>query len=87
MRIRYQHRIDPRTDVERAFQRMLLFLEFRYRRREQGETVREYLAAVDADSRADRVAAIRERTRYRGDISDAMADEAVRLVDEIIHGE
>ncbi len=84
-RIRYQTRTDPRTDVEGAFRRMVLLVELRHRRRERDETIREYLAAVDAGPRADRIAMIRERTRYRGDVSGAMADEAVRLVDEMIH--
>lgn len=83
VRSRYLPRADPATEIERAFERMLLLLERRYRQRRQGETVREYLAAIEPDSRVHRIAAIRERARYRGDVSEAMADEAVRLVDTL----
>jgi transglutaminase-like putative cysteine protease len=83
--LRYQPRADPATDVERAFQRLQHYLgENHYRPRWDDETVREYVDAIDADPRARRVAAIRERARYRGDVSEADADEAVRLVNELV---
>jgi len=83
--LRYQPRSDPATDVERAFQRLQYYLgEHHYRPRWDDETVREYVDAIDADPRARRVAAIRERARYRGDVSEADADEAVRLVNELV---
>ena len=83
IRIRYQSSARPDGDVERSFERLLLLLERRHRPRRQGETVREYLAAIDPDSRAHRVATIRERARYRGDVPEPMAEEAIRLVEEL----
>ncbi len=83
--LRYQPRDEPARDVERAFQRLQYYLgRQQYRSRWEDETVREYLDAVDADPAARRVAAIRERARYRGDVSREDADEAVRLVDELV---
>jgi hypothetical protein len=83
IRIRYQSSARPDGDVERSFERLLLLLERRHRPRRQGETVREYLAAIDPDLRAHRVATIRERARYRGDVPEPMAEEAIRLVEEL----
>ncbi|WP_225333039.1 DUF3488 and transglutaminase-like domain-containing protein [Halomicrobium urmianum] len=84
--LRYQPRTDdPARDVERAFQRLVYHLERdHYRSRLATETVDEYLDAVDADERARRVAAIRERCRYAGEADPADADEAVRLVNELV---
>lgn len=83
--LRYQPRNDPASDVERAYQRLQYHLgQQHYRPRWDDETVREYLDAVDADPDARRVAAIRERARYSGDVSQDDADEAVRLVDRLV---
>ena len=82
-RIRYQRRRDPETDLERAHERLLLLLERRHRPRRDGETVRQYLDAIDAGPRARRVAELRERARYAGDVSKTAADEAVSLVGSI----
>ena len=82
-RIRYQRRSDPATDLERAHERLLLLLERRHRPRRDGETVRQYLDAIDAGPRARRVAELRERARYAGDVSKTAADEAVSLVGSI----
>jgi len=82
-RVRFQRRRDPTTDVERAHDRLLLLLESRHRPRRDGETVRQYLDAVDAGPRVRRVAELRERARYAGDVSTAAADEAVSLVESI----
>ncbi|WP_244605491.1 transglutaminase-like domain-containing protein [Halorhabdus rudnickae] len=81
--LRWQPRGDPETDVERASERLSALLARRHRPRRQGETVRTYLDAVDADDRARRVAAIRERAIYGGTVSEAAAEEAVELVDEL----
>jgi len=81
--VRWQRRVDPETDVERAFERVAIVLERRHRPRRTGETVRSYLDAVDAPESAHRVAAIRERVRYGGEVDPELADEAVRLVDRV----
>jgi transglutaminase-like putative cysteine protease len=82
--LRYQRRVDPETDVERAFQRAMYVLAEEHRRRENGETVRAYLDAIGADDRIRRLASLRERLRYGGEIDGAMADEAVQIADGII---
>jgi len=85
--LRYQPRDEPRTDIERAFQRLLYSLGERHRRsRRPDETVREYLDAIDADPRTREVAAIRERARYGGSVSEADADRAVTLVNDLVRG-
>ncbi|MFB6151211.1 MAG: DUF4129 domain-containing transglutaminase family protein, partial [Haloarculaceae archaeon] len=84
--LRYQPRSDPSTDAQRAFDRLEYLLAERYRPREPGETTRQYLAAIGADERATRVAQVRERARYAGDVSREEADEAVSLVDDIVAG-
>jgi len=82
--LRYQRRVDPETDVERAFQRAMYVLAKEHRRRENGETVRMYLDAIGADDRIRRLASLRERLRYGGEIDGAMADEAVEIADGIV---
>jgi transglutaminase-like putative cysteine protease len=85
--LRYQPRDEPQTDIERAFQRLLYSLGERHRRsRRPDETVREYLDAIDADPRTREVAAIRERARYGGSVSEADADRAVTLVNDLVRG-
>lgn len=86
VRIRFQRRHDPETDVERAHDRMLLVLGKRHRVRDSAETTRQYLDAVGACPEAHRLAAIRERTRYADECSEAAADEAVELVGEVRRG-
>ncbi|MFC6862786.1 transglutaminase domain-containing protein [Halomicroarcula sp. GCM10025817] len=82
--LRYQRPEDPETDVEVAFQRAMYVLGSRTRRRDPGETVRAYLEAVDADDRIRRLAALRERTRYAGEVDEAVAAEAVELADSVV---
>jgi transglutaminase-like putative cysteine protease len=84
--VRYLHRSDPETDIERAFDRVVYLLERRHRPRRDGETVRQYLDAVDAGREARRVAALRERARYGDEATREMADEAVELVDRVRRG-
>lgn len=82
--LRYQRREDPGIDVERAFQRVMYVLSKRHRSRHSGETVRAYLDAVGADERVRRLASLRERVRYGGDVSEEMADEAVEIADSVV---
>ena len=86
VQIRFQRRRDPATDIERACDRLLLLLEQRYRSRQTGETMRQYLDAIGAGARAQRLAELRERARYADDVSQAAADEAVSLVESIREG-
>ncbi|MFC7074796.1 DUF3488 and DUF4129 domain-containing transglutaminase family protein [Halovenus rubra] len=81
--VRFQRRSDPVTDIERAYDRVLLLLEDRYRPRETGETVRQYLDDIAADEDVRRVIRLYEQAQYAEDASKADADEAVSLVDTI----
>jgi transglutaminase-like putative cysteine protease len=83
VRIRFQRRRDPETDIERAHERMLLVLGRRHRPREAGETTRQYLDAVGAGPGAHKLAAIREQARYAGEYSERDADRAVQLVQTV----
>jgi transglutaminase-like putative cysteine protease len=82
--IRWQPRVDPETDVDRAYERLEYVLEREHRPRATGETRRQYLDAVDADDRAREIAAIHERAHYAGDVDEGAADRAVELVDGIV---
>ena len=82
--LRYQRRVDPETDVERAFQRAIYVLGRQERPRGDGETVRVYLDAVDADPRIRRLARLREQARYGGRVDEATAETAVELADEVV---
>jgi transglutaminase-like putative cysteine protease len=81
--IRFQRRKEPATDVERAYERLLLILEQRHRPRQTGETIRQYLADIDANEDVTRVVELREQARYADDVTQEAADEAVELVDQI----
>ncbi|MFB6268502.1 MAG: DUF3488 and DUF4129 domain-containing transglutaminase family protein [Halobacterium sp.] len=70
---------DPREEVEAAFERVEYVMEKRYRERNPGETVREFVADVRADDRERRVADLRERARYAGRVDGEDAAEAKRL--------
>ena len=83
LRLRVQPRVDPETDVRRAYERLELLLARRARERRAGETVRQYLDRV-GDDRARRVGRLYERARYGEAVDEAAADEAVRLVDELV---
>ena len=86
VRIRLQRRVDPETDIERAHERLLLVLAKRHRPRDDGETTRQYLQAVDAGPEARRLARIRERARFAGECTETAADEAVELVEQVRNG-
>ncbi len=82
-RVRWQRRVDPATDVERAFTRLEILLERAYRPRRTGETVTEYIEDIDPPAAARRVVAIREQARYGEEVTVADADEAVARVDQL----
>lgn len=78
---------DPQADVERAFDRLEILLKRRYRGRSDEETPRSYLRAVaqgDLDRRARRVAELYERAHYGGFVTEAEAEEAIELVDDLV---
>jgi transglutaminase-like putative cysteine protease len=81
--LRYQPRTDPTRDVERAYERLVYLLEREGPSRQPGQTPREFLAGV-TDERASRVLELYERSHYAGEVSEATADEAVDLVDDIV---
>ena len=74
---------DPETAIELAFTRVELLLEEDHRAREPGETVRAYLEDIDAGPRARKLAAIRERARYRGEATEELAADARQLLADI----
>ncbi|QLC33530.1 DUF4129 domain-containing protein [Halarchaeum sp. CBA1220] len=84
--LRWLPRGDPARTVDGAYARVEYVLGRRRRPRRDGETVREYLRAIDAPDAARRIAALRERARYRGDVTSADAaaarDELRELVGE-----
>jgi len=82
--LRYQRPERPEEDIERAFQRAMYVLGQQHRQRESGETVRAYLDAVDADDDIRRLAALRERLRYEGDVSADAAREAIEIADDVV---
>jgi transglutaminase-like putative cysteine protease len=75
---------DHRTDVEGAFARVEYVLGREHRPREPGETVREYLEAVDADAGVQELADLRERALYGGDTSPETARRARELADAAV---
>ncbi len=85
--VRFQRRSDPETDVERAYERLLLILEERNRPRKTGETMRQYLGDIYAGEDARRLVELREQARYGGNVDQSDADEAVELVERIRQAE
>ncbi|WP_256686885.1 transglutaminase TgpA family protein [Halococcus qingdaonensis] len=81
--LRYWPSGSPTETIEAAFERLEYLLADEHRPRRDGETPREYLAAIDADDRARRVGAIFERAHYGEAVSDADATEARALIDEL----
>ncbi len=83
--LRYQPRVDPVADVERAYDRLELLLESHYRDRRPGETVREYVEGlVIDDRRVARTARLYEQAHYGGAASEADADDAIAAVDALV---
>jgi transglutaminase-like putative cysteine protease len=81
--IRFQRRTDPETDIERAYKRLMLVLEERHRPRETGETTQQYLDDIYASQDAHRLVQLREQARYGESVTEADADRAVALVENI----
>jgi hypothetical protein len=91
IRKRWQPRSDdPDRDVERALARMEYHLESEFRARGEGETRQQYLANLRdhglgrLDQRTWRVLDIYQQSRYGAGADRETADEAIRLVDELI---
>jgi hypothetical protein len=82
--VRWQPRADPASDVQRAFERVEYVLAREERPRRDGETPRQYLAAIDADEPVERVYRLHERARYAGDVTVSLADDAVAAANEIV---
>ncbi len=86
--LRWQPADDPAdARVRRAYRRMEHLLAGRYRPRRPGETPRSYLEALWAagmDERCRRVGSLYERAAYGGEVTDAEADEAVAVVDDLV---
>ncbi|MFC7057824.1 DUF4129 domain-containing transglutaminase family protein [Halovenus salina] len=81
--VRFQRRADPETDIERAYERLLLVLEDRHRPRRTGETARQYVDDIYASDEARRVLELYEQARYADGVTRDDADEAIELVEEI----
>jgi len=81
--LRVQPRVDPGTDVERAYERLEYVLSRRRAPRRTGETARQYLDRV-GDERARRVGDLYHRARYGDGVGEEEADEAVALVREVV---
>jgi transglutaminase-like putative cysteine protease len=81
--LRYQPRTDPARDVERAYERLEYVLERQGPDRLPGQTPRSFLGGA-ADDRVRRVLELYERSHYGGEVSEAAADEAVSLVDDLV---
>lgn len=84
LRVRVSPRGTPAEQTERAFSRLEYVLSREHRERRPDETPKQYLAAIGADERAVRVGQIFERAHYGGSVSQADADEANALVDELL---
>jgi transglutaminase-like putative cysteine protease len=84
----FQRRHDPDTDVVRAYRRLAVLLECRYRPRFPGETPRAYVDSVATDhpdgDDIRHVVGLYERAQYGDGISAEEADEAVATVDRLV---
>lgn len=79
--LRRQPRTDPESDIERAFERLEYILAREHRPRRPGETRKQYVRVVGDDS-VRRVEEIYERAVYGGEATEALADEAIDIVDQ-----
>jgi transglutaminase-like putative cysteine protease len=75
---------DHRRAVEGAYDRVEYLLGREHRPRQDGETVREFLDAVEADERVRELAALRERARYAGEVDAEAARRARELADAVV---
>jgi transglutaminase-like putative cysteine protease len=89
VRLRWQPRRGPDEDAERAFDRLEMLLTQDIRPRRTGETPQEYASTMDTvtklGSRATRVADIYQKAHYGDGVTRSEADEAIELVDELVH--
>jgi len=86
--VQLQRRRDPDADAVRAYRRLAVLLERRYRPRRPGETPRAYVRAV-ADGRfggseVRRVVERYERAQYGDGVSAAEAETSVATVDRLV---
>jgi len=86
--VQLQRRRDPDADAVRAYRRLSVLLERRYRPRRPGETPRAYVRAV-ADGRfggseVRRVVECYERAQYGDGVSAAEAETSVATVDRLV---
>jgi transglutaminase-like putative cysteine protease len=88
LHIRWQVPTDsPARDVTRACRRLELAFARRGRPKADGETTRQYLERVGDEptrGRRRRVIELYELATYGGGVTRAEADEAIRLVDELV---
>jgi len=88
LQLRWQGpRRSPDQDTERAYRRLELLLEQRFRPRRGAETPRDYVDALTltgADDRVERVAQLYEIAHYGDGVTESQADEAIDLVDELV---
>lgn len=85
--LRYQPRSDPISDTRRAYERVEWLLAQDHRARLPGETVRDYVASLPADTvdtRVHRLASLYERATYAGRADESTADEAVALANDLV---
>ncbi len=84
----FQRRRDPDTDVVRAYRRLSVLLEHRYRPRRPGETPRAYVGSVAVGKFGGddvrRVVDLYERAKYGDGVDSEAADEAVATVDWLV---
>jgi transglutaminase-like putative cysteine protease len=84
----FQRRRDPDTDAVRAYRRLAILLERRYRPRRPGETPRAYVESVAggmfSGDDVEQVVELYERAQYGHGVSAAEADEAVATVDRLV---
>ena len=83
--LRYQPRSEPVPDVERAYKRVEAVLSKRYGARRRGETVTDYLDRLPVrDQRVVTSGELYERAHYGGQASEADADRAVKVANELV---
>ena len=86
--VQFQRRRDPDTDAVRAYRRLDVLLERRYRPRRPGETPRAYLRAVAdgrfAEAEVRRIVERYERAQYGDGVSADEAEMSVATVDRLV---
>ena len=86
--VQFQRRRDPDTDAVRAYRRLAVVLERRYRPRRPGETPRAYVGSVArgrfGGSEVRRVVERYERARYGDGVGADEAEASVATVDRLV---